>query len=126
MNWTLFWDMHSGGDQKEEFSKIYIEAPIDEAKVVFYNRFGHNPERVTCTCCGEDYSIDESKTLEEASAYHRGCKWSETGYRENGKFYVSVEEYSHNPDVCIIYSTDIKPSERYGDIPQQGFIWVGE
>jgi len=50
-------DMHSGGDLKEKWQYIYIEAPEEEAKVIFYNRFGHNPNRVTCTCCGKDYSI---------------------------------------------------------------------
>lgn len=74
--WTLFWDMHSGGGAKEKnYDKIYIEAPEDEAIVVFYNMFGHNPNRVSCTCCGEDYSISESETLEQASAYHRNCEW---------------------------------------------------
>ena len=71
--WTQFMDMHSGGGSKEDHEFIYIEAPESEAKVVFYNRFGHNPERVTCTCCGEDYSISESKTLEDATGYERGC-----------------------------------------------------
>lgn len=75
MAWTLFWDMHSGGDTKESWEKIYIEASEEEAKLIFYNRFGHNPERVSCTCCGEDYSIYESETLEQASAFHRNCPW---------------------------------------------------
>lgn len=52
---------------------IYIEAPEAEAKVIFYNRFGHNPERITCTCCGEDYSISESDDLLQLTGYHRGC-----------------------------------------------------
>ena len=74
MAWTLFWDMHSGGGQKLEWLMIYIEAPEEVAKVIFQNRFGRSPERVTCTCCGEDYSIHESPTLEEASAYQRGLR----------------------------------------------------
>jgi len=74
--WTLFWDMHSGGGLKEKpYDKIYIEASEDEAKIIFYNRFGHNPERVTCTCCGEDYSIDSGESLEGVSGYHRGCDY---------------------------------------------------
>ncbi len=73
--WTLFWDMHSGGGSKEKQDKIYIEAPIEEAKIIFYNRFGHNPERVTCTCCGGDYSISEEDSLEEASGFHRNCRF---------------------------------------------------
>ena len=75
--WTHFWDMHSGGSTKEPpYESIYIQAPLDEAKVIFYNRFGHNPERVSCTCCGDDYSISESPSLEEASGYHRNCAYA--------------------------------------------------
>lgn len=74
MVWTRFMDMHSGGGTKEPpYEYIYIEAPENEAKVIFYNRFGHNPERVSCTCCGDDYSISEEKSLEQATAYERNC-----------------------------------------------------
>jgi len=77
MAWTLFWDMHSGGRTKvEPYEKIYIEAPEKQAINVFYNRFGRNPYRVTCTCCGEDYSVNESETFDEASGYHRGCDYA--------------------------------------------------
>lgn len=75
MTWTRFMDMHSGGGQKEEWSKIYIEAPEEEAKVIFYNKFGHSPDRVTCTCCGEDYSTDEGESLARVSAFDRGLRW---------------------------------------------------
>ena len=69
--WTKFWDMHSGGGQKLDWAKIYIQAPEEEAVVIFSNRFGRDPENVTCNCCGEDYSVSESKTLGEATEYHR-------------------------------------------------------
>lgn len=59
--------------QKENFAYCYIEAPRKEAEVIFQNRFGHNPKRVTCTCCGEDYSISEEDTLEHATGDERGC-----------------------------------------------------
>jgi hypothetical protein len=74
--------MHSGGGQKLKWSKIYIEAPEHEAKIVFQNRFGRNPDRVTCTCCGPDYSISEEVSLEQASAYHRNCDY--TYFRPDG------------------------------------------
>lgn len=74
--WTNFMDMHSGGGLKEKpYDMIYIEAPEEEAMVIFNNRFGHNPNRVSCTCCGDDYSIDEHETLREATAYNRGCDY---------------------------------------------------
>lgn len=76
--WTKFWDMNSGGVQKEEWKMIYIEAPIEEAKTIFYNRFGHSPERVSCTCCGEDYSISEHESLAQLTGLHRDCIILET------------------------------------------------
>jgi hypothetical protein len=75
MVFTHFWDMHSGGGQKEKWNHIYIEAGEEEAKIIFYNRFGHNPDRITCTCCGNDYSISEEETLEQATGFQRKCKF---------------------------------------------------
>ncbi len=75
MVYTQFMDMHSGGGQKLKWKYIYIEASLKEAKIIFQNKFKRNPERVTCTCCGGDYSISESKDLEQASAYERRCKY---------------------------------------------------
>ncbi len=131
--WTQFMDMHSGGGIKEEpYQYIYIEAPEDEAKTIFYNRFGHNPERVTCTCCGDDYSISESATLEEASAYERGCgycnvqnKYVDEPDRKNSrKTYRTLEEYKTDNRVLIIAAADIKDDEREGDVPEEGYVWV--
>lgn len=158
--WTQFWDMHSGGGQKEKWANIYIEAPQDEAKVIFYNRFGHNPERVTCTCCGEDYSISEEESLVQLTGYHRGCKALETPRTKDGKYkepddpwfkahyylepedekkairkgykmspfsghgaYQTLEEYVKNDGVLVIYAKDIKPEERNGEVPVQGYVW---
>ena len=129
--WTLFWDMYSGGGMKEEpYKEIYIEAPEEEAKVIFYNRFGHNPERVSCTCCGEDYSISESETLEQASGYHRNCAWdkeTKSYVNKPNKYsdsFMTMEEYSRQEDVLIIPKSKIKDSERIGDVPIEGYVWV--
>lgn len=130
--WTEFMDMHSGGGLKEKWEYIYIEAPEEEAKVIFYNRFGHNPERVTCTCCGEDYSITEYKTLEEASAYNRHCFWDalkeeyiekQSDKKWAGK-YLTIQEYKKSKDVKVIHKQDIKPDERIGEVPVQGYVWM--
>jgi hypothetical protein len=133
------------------YEKIYIEAPADEAKVIFYNRFGHNPERISCTCCGDDYSIDESESLEIASAYHRGCRYAyfnakgkeitpERKYSvpkgTKGRYvdepdtegfndYQPLAEYIQQPDVLVIYAKDIKEGERVGELPEQGWVYVG-
>lgn len=73
--WTQFWDMHSGGGCKlDPYEKIYIEANSqEEAEIIFYNRFGRSPHRVSCTCCGPDYSIDTHELLEQVTGFHRNC-----------------------------------------------------
>lgn len=124
MTWTRFMDMSSGGSTKEPpYEYIYIEAPEAEAKVIFYNRFGHNPERVTCTCCGEDYSISEEPSLAQASAYDR----NEPSYtaRPTPPPVLTVEEYQAKPEVLVIPASEISDDERLGDVPEQGYIWAG-
>lgn len=154
---TRFMDMHSGGGCKESpYETIFIEAPESEAKVIFYNRFGHNPERISCTCCGGDYSIDESETLEQATGFDRGCHYAYVNKRTGkeipesegfiprkgvkrgyvGKYverqserysfreYQPLSEYLKTPSVLVIRAEEIKPEEREGDIPAQGYVWV--
>jgi hypothetical protein len=120
--WTLFWDVHSGGHSKEPWEQIYIEAPEEEAISVFYSRFGHNPERVTCTCCGGDYSIQEGE-LDQISGYHRNCEWS-----GEEKKYVETESSIPLETLLkgdnVIRKEDIKPEERSIDVPQEGYVWV--
>lgn len=169
MVWTQFMDMHSGGGSKDKWEYIYIEAPESEAKIIFFNRFEHNPERVTCTCCGDDYSINESETLEQATAFERKCR---SGYVDkdgkevpkdkawksgvgmingavkdiyfeeedtkkvkemNDKYpdsdwnsyykYVPLKKYIKKKDILVIYTKDIKPKERKGEVPEQGYVW---
>lgn len=153
MPWTHFWDMHSGGSQKVDWGHIFIEAPQAEAELVFYNRFGRNPNRVTCTCCGPDYSISESDTLEQATAYNRGCAWVYTNSdgeridedewytlpldkRGDGKYveeqgkkftfstYRTLDEYIASGGACIIRASEIDPDERTGDLPEEGYVWM--
>lgn len=130
--WTLFWDMHSGGGTKEgDYDKIYIEAPKKEAVNIFYRKFHHSPFRVSCTCCGEDYTLSESKSLEDASAYHRDCKFDKEtdGYTEESEgksysHYKTIEEYCNLPNVLIIRKEDITDREREEvDIPEEGYVW---
>ena len=74
--WTEFWDMHSGGEQKLNHAKYFIEGESEEANIDKFKRLFHrDPYNVTCDCCGSDYSVSSSETLEKATAYHRGAKW---------------------------------------------------
>jgi hypothetical protein len=131
--WTRFIDMRSGGGCKEKpFETILIEAQEAEAKVIFYNRFGHNPERVTCTCCGEDYSINSHESLSQITAFDRGCRheggqWIEEPDRRYHPTLdvMPLKDYLSKAHVLVICAEEIKPSERQGDVPQQGYVWAG-
>ncbi len=130
MSWTHFYDMHSGGGTKEgNYEHILIEAPEDEAKVIFYNRFGHSPDRISCTCCGEDYSVSEYETIEEATAYHRGAEYKngqdgpQQGVAYSWQNYKSIEEYVARADVLVVRKEEIKAKERKGELPKSGWIW---
>jgi hypothetical protein len=118
MTWTQFWDMHSGGSTKEgPYENIYIEAPEDEAVAIFYNRFGHDPNRISCTCCGEDYAIHEYESLDEATEFHRE-HWL-------GLKAQTLEEYIQNDDVLVIRADEIHDDERVASIPRSGWVWAG-
>jgi len=64
-----FYDMHSGGGQKLEHGVYYVRAFTEkEAVEIFKDKTGRDPDNVTCSCCGEDYSYwetDEGHYLEE-------------------------------------------------------------
>jgi hypothetical protein len=129
--WTQFWDMHSGGGLKEKpYHYIYIQAPEEEAKVIFYNRFGHDSDRVSCTCCGEDYVVREFPSLHEATAYHRGLEHDAATEKyiepteSRGRSPQTLEDHLKEPDVLAIYDRDIKPDERQGERRRQGYVWV--
>lgn len=128
--WTRFMDMRSGGGQKLDWPYIYIEAPEAEARVIFYNRFGRNPDRVTCTCCGSDYSNTESDTLEQATAFDRGCAWEGGVYVErsdperNYRPYQTLEAYRATSGALFITADEILPEQREGEVPEQGYVWV--
>lgn len=141
MTWTKFWDMHSGGGLKEPpYDKIYIEAEQAVAERVFYTRFGHNPHRVTCTCCGSDYSIDDGESLKQMTAYHRNCryddvqkKWVEERDPNLSKYsddpawrpYLTVDEYAKQENVLVITADEITDEERNSPSPpEEGYAWV--
>lgn len=69
--WTEFYDMNSGGYQKEKWGVIYIEAGHGEAIEVFKKIFNRHPFDVACQCCGEDYYVS-SFVLEKALNSDKG------------------------------------------------------
>lgn len=104
--WTRFMDMHSGGSQKEQWPFIYIEAGYEEAVEIFKQRFGHDPHNITCSCCGDDYSVSEDESLEQLTAYDRNCqydrnakKWIESGGQHE---YIKLKHYLKNKDCLFL------------------------
>jgi hypothetical protein len=127
--WTHFYDMHSGGRQKLQWQHIFIEAPQAEAEVIFYNRFGRNPNKITCTCCGEDYSISEHEALAQATGYQRNCAYEgDLKYverqGESWRPYLTLEEYLKSDLAHFVYAAEVRDSERVGEVPSQGYVWV--
>lgn len=62
--WTEFNDMLTRGGRKTDFNRVYIQAGRDEACEIFTQYFKHNPEQVSCTCCGPDFSIHPADETE--------------------------------------------------------------
>ena len=121
MVWTLFWDMHGGGSTKvPPFDKIYIEAIKREATSVFYGRFGFDPNRTSCSCCGPDYSISEYNSFKKASSYQRNDVDSD--WPSFGKI-QSVYIYKKRDDVKVIPAKEIVDTERSYVIPESGWVW---
>lgn len=96
--WTTFWDLRSGGSKKTIYDYIYIEAEKHAAVNAFTNIFGVNPYSVSCSCCGQDFSVGEAPTLEDASRLER---------KE-----VPLDSYITNQMVKVVYSRDI-PQEYF-------------
>lgn len=68
--YTTFFDMHSGGGRKSKY-ELYILAGDKEAATEEFKKLtGRDPDHVTCYCCGEDYSVVEYDTLEDALQHH--------------------------------------------------------
>jgi len=121
-------DMHSGGDQKLDWPYILIEAPENEARSVFFSRFGQSPDRVTCTCCGKDYSVSESESLEQAMASFLSWRWDKPSKRYvpepgRGKFYTLEQGLQQTTRFNVIYADEIQPEERRADVPEEGYVW---
>lgn len=111
-NYTRFFDMCSGGNQKLAWSVIYVNLPENEAIEWFENRFNRNPNNVTCNCCGEDYSISSADTLENLTQFQRNQKFREMVVKNNPNIdyetyrkiteEISLEEYLSLDDVLYI------------------------
>ena len=87
--WTHFWDMHSGGGQKTDYAHIFVNLPYYSAVAWFEEYFDRDPNNITCECCGSDFSINESQSIEQATGFHRGGEYV---YRNSEGKIVPQEE----------------------------------
>jgi hypothetical protein len=152
--WTRFMDMHSGGSQKLAWDTIYIQAPRELAERVFQAKFDRNPNSVTCTCCGPDYSVSDGEPgddLYNATGYNRNClhlakrSWDiETrGYapdryveqQDPEKLKYSQREANHykplalyvaSEDVKVVCADEITDEDRGTNLRQSGYVWMGD
>lgn len=106
-----FRDMHSGGDIKlPPVAKFYIEAEDEQDGIrIFKLLFKRDPYHVTCNCCGPDYAIDAYDTLEEATAYGRGCKWVARDDDDPDAHYdltsgQSMEDFLKRENVRVVFT----------------------
>lgn len=106
MKWFRYYDMSSGGTEKTPYSNIYVEAASrPTADVVFTAHTGRDPGHTTCACCGEDYTVYEYTTIDEATADERGGQ--------------SVRQYVRQPDVLVI-----RNAPRHAAVAERGAIVV--
>lgn len=119
--WTIFTDSHSGGKQKLEWEIILLEVGEKHAPSFFEELFGRDPDHITCSCCGSDYSWDEYETIEKATGYYRNCDYKiGEGYVESPspdckKYkweYITVEQLLErgyeNKKIKVVYKDELK------------------
>lgn len=110
--WTRYMDMHSGGDLKLDWKSIYIEAPEDEADIIFEQLFDRDPYNITCLCCGPDYEVNERDSLAQATGFERNCLYVDGKYYERKgdsyREYYTLDEYKKQTDILILTKEDIK------------------
>jgi len=110
--WTRF---ITNGKLAEKYLYIYIEASEEEAKSVFYNRFGSSPGRLTShleTCC--DYL-----TFEWGDDLEQITNFGLYPLREDGE---TLSEFMGQDDILFIFAEDITPEERTARIPLGGWV----
>jgi len=115
MTVTQFKDMHSGGGTKTPYENIYIEASESDAIDFFKSWFGRDPYRITCSCCGQDFSVKSYDSLQQATGYNRNCEYEDGRYIEKPKSYagssrelLTVDELLDKDSVTFFSQSDVE------------------
>jgi len=115
MTVTQFKDMHSGGKAKTSYENIYIEASESDAIDFFKSWFSRDPSQITCSCCGQDFSVRSYDSLEQATGYERNCVYEDGRYIEKPKSYsgssrklLTVDELLDKDSVAFFSQSDVE------------------
>lgn len=114
--WVHFWDMHSGGRTKQPpFEHIFLEADSeDTATEMFRAKFGHSPDAVACSCCGENYAVSSDETLEAASEYQRRKRFMRFDEEVKPEDLETMEQFRARPDVLVVPLVTERPPTPTG------------
>lgn len=102
---------------------IFIEAEsVRQAKLIFFNRFGHYADEMICPSCGEDYIIDYHEDIHQLTGPSRSCKieggkYVEKPIRKGSRTYLTLEEYKKKPELLFILVGDITEEDLKGSLP---------
>lgn len=111
-NWTLFSDAYAEGFLKfKHYEFIIVEGKVEEALSMFIDMTNVDPKKVTCTCCGQHYSIREYDSVFQATAFERGCRYDNSlqcYVEEVSDFpimeYATVENFINQDNVLVIFA----------------------
>jgi hypothetical protein len=104
MTWTVFWTdyfRYAKKHNKIKHNPIFIEAPKAEAVRIIQDLYGGD------VLDNASYQVKEYFTLEEATAYFRGCRLTDLGFLEESRGdssfrYYSLSNYLKQPFVCVV------------------------
>jgi hypothetical protein len=98
--------MQTGGRRKTDFEYIVIEG--EDAVARFEATFGRDPYRESCECCDADFAVSSYRTLRQATACARNCRYDETrdpwveAPGEGADAVEPLEEFLDRPEVRVI------------------------
>jgi len=112
MVWTRFDARFTCFSPNTKHKVFLVNAPIEKAKLIFYNRTGHSPNK-GCRCCGDNFRARIYPSLNAAA----GCPTpEEIETRHDDE--AQVEKFCENRSVMVIWSDEFEPEDLEGRLPK--------
>lgn len=110
--WTIFEDAYADGKLKfKDYEWIIVEGSEETALPLFMKMTKVDPKRVTCTCCGQHFSIREYDSVFQATGFQRSCQYDKElkSYVEQEDDFViahykTLETFLEEDNVLIIFA----------------------